>query len=250
MKAGSLSKEAKNLHRLFDGISDASLLMKDGVYVACNEAAVRLSGYPTKESILNSSPADHSPTLQPDGRKSSEKAEEMIALAFQNGSHRFKWDRQQFSRSIVNIDVTLTPIELGGENFLHVLWQDFSGQAAKHREESMGQFIENMGDAHFVLKNGLYTECNQAAVDLLGYPNKESLLNLDRNKFYPPLQPDGADSFVKGLEVIELARQNGTHSCDWTYLKFDGTPIHTALMMAMSVVRWQRDSTHCIARPD
>jgi len=46
----------------------------------------------------------YSPT-QPDGRDSFEKANEMIALAFERGSHRFEWNHQRSGGEVFPVEV-------------------------------------------------------------------------------------------------------------------------------------------------
>jgi PAS domain S-box-containing protein len=222
--------------QLFDRTAVASLLLKDGVFARCNDAAAKLLGYAGGVELVTMHPSNISPLTQPDGRSSAEKAEEMIALTFQKGKHNFEWIHLRKDGSTVLVEVLSMYLQIEGEDYLHVVWQDLTGRVTQSQSESMRQLIENMGDAHLVLKDGVYVECNQAAVDLLGYPDKESLLNVERDRFYPPFQPDGSDSFIKAKEGIQLAYQKGTHSVDWTYLKYDGTEINTALTMAVAVV--------------
>jgi len=236
MPTAKINESIHAFQQFFENVSDASLIIKDGVYIDCNPAALAITGFPDKSSILNAKPADIAPPLQPDGTPSSKKAEEMLRLALKKGKHNFEWDKLRFDGSSILLNVTLTPIELGGEQYVHALWCDRLEQSTKHQTESMNQFIEKMGDAHLVLKNGVYIECNQAAVDMLGYPNKQSLLQLKRPHFYPELQPDGRNSIEKAMEVIEKTRQKGSYAFEWTYKKRDGALLPTMLMMTFAIV--------------
>jgi len=236
MTAAKTNKSIQQFQQFFEGASDASLIIKDGVYIDCNLAALTITGFPDKSSILNATPEDIAPPLQPDGKPSSEKAAEMLDIALAQGAHHFKWDKLRFDGSSVVLDVTLTPIEFGGEQYIHVLWHDPSGQIARRETESMKQLVEKMGDAHLILKKGVYIECNQAAVDLLGYPDKNSLLKLGRENFYPEFQPDGKKSGEKAVEMISKTREEGSFSFEWMYKKYDGSPIPAMLMMTFAFV--------------
>ena len=64
---------------LFERSADAIVLFdpETGVFVDCNAAAVALMRACSKEQLLQVSPADLSPQLQPDGRPSAEVAAEI-----------------------------------------------------------------------------------------------------------------------------------------------------------------------------
>ena len=222
--------------QLFARASDASLIVKDGVFIDCNMAALVIFGYPNKSALLNHRPEDSSPEFQPDGQRSVEKVKKMISLAFQKGQHHFEWERVRYGGQSIILDVSLTSITLKGEKYLHVLWRDRLGQISKKQTDSMQQFIEKMGDAHLILKGGVYIECNQAAVDLLGYPDKKMLLKKGRRHFYPTLQANGHNSIMQALKNIEKTRQDGSYTFEWTYKKYDGSLMNVTVMMTFAIV--------------
>ena len=89
-------RESENRFRLmFESTADALLLCHD------------------KNQILPLHPAKLSPLHQPDGRPSTEKAEDMIATAMKNGSHRFEWVHCSAYRENFPVEVLLTPILMG-----------------------------------------------------------------------------------------------------------------------------------------
>gem|GEM_PF-3183662 len=222
--------------KLFAKAGDASLLVKEGVFIDCNMAALVIFGYPSKAELLNHRPEDSSPEFQPDGQRSAEKVKKMTTLAFQKGQHHFEWERLRYDGMSIVLDVSLTSIMLKGEKYLHVLWRDRLGQVSKKQSDSMQQFIEKMGDAHLILKGDIYIECNQAAVDLLGYPNKKMLLKKGRCHFYPTLQPNGSNSIMQALKNINTTRKDGSYTFDWTYKKYDSSLINVTVMMTFAIV--------------
>jgi len=220
----------------FERASDAFLIVKDGVFIDCNMAALVIFGYPSKSTLLNHRPEDSSPEFQPDGQRSAEKVKKMTSLAFQKGQHHFEWERIRYDGTNIILDVSLTSIMLEDEKCLLVLWRDRLGQVSKKQIDSMQQFIENMGDAHIALKEDVYIECNQAAVDLLGYPDKETLLKTNRRDLYPSLQSDGCNSVEKIFEYIHKVRVEGSCVFNWTYKKYDGSIFDVTAMMTFSIV--------------
>lgn len=229
-------KNIELFQQLFRRVDEASLLLKNGVFIDCNAAAIEMVGYPNKESLISHSPENLSPPLQPNGKLSVDEIKRHGSLARQKGTHNFDWVRLKYDGSSILLDVSLTVLLLSGEEYIHVLWRDHTERNKKRQIESVNQFIEKMGDAHLVLKNGVYIECNQAAVDMLGYPNKQSLLNLGRENFYPEFQPDGENTYEAVRKQIEKTRKEGTSSTHCTYKRQDGSLLHTIVATTMAIV--------------
>ena len=111
---------------LFEKTNDPILILNCGRFIDCNDATLRLLGYTVKSELLEQSPSDISPLLQPDGRSSQEKAAEMIDVALRVGYHQFEWLHTRADGSCVPVEVTLTPVTIGGELILHTLWRDIT----------------------------------------------------------------------------------------------------------------------------
>src|SRR5262245_36415581 len=100
------------LKLLFDRSADATLLMDGDVIVDCNQAAVQMLGFSSREELLLMNPSAISPPFQPDGRSSQEKAEEMRVKAFESGNHRFQWMLKCADGRVFPVEVLLTAIPL------------------------------------------------------------------------------------------------------------------------------------------
>src|ERR1041385_1604308 len=61
------------------------------VFVDCNQAAVLLLGAKNKEQLLQVTPSQLSPALQPDGISSDERTVQIIAQVQKHKSYRFEW---------------------------------------------------------------------------------------------------------------------------------------------------------------
>src|SRR4051812_7176506 len=70
-------------------------------------------------------------------------------------------------------------------------------------------FFERSVDAAWLLdpQAGVFVDCNQAAVELLGAENKAQLLRLRPEQLSPPNQPDGSPSAEKTVEMISIIQQ-------------------------------------------
>jgi PAS domain S-box-containing protein len=112
---------------LFNKSADASLIISNGLFVDCNQATVDMLGFNTKEEVLNTHPSVLSPEFQPDGQSSQTKADQMMALAHQHGSHRFEWDHLRANGEVFPVEVLLTAISQEADNeTLFVVWRDLT----------------------------------------------------------------------------------------------------------------------------
>ncbi|UCG71253.1 MAG: response regulator [Chromatiales bacterium] len=82
--------------------------------------------------------------------------------------------------------------------------------------------FEQSFDAHLIFDDNGIVDCNEAAVRLLRYDDKEDLLSHHPSEFSPEFQPDGRRSDEKSLEVDETARRLGHHLFEWMHRKKDG----------------------------
>jgi len=80
-------------------------------------------------------------------------------------------------------------------------------------------------DAHLLFDDSGIIDCNQAAVEMLGYDDKQEMLNTHPAELSPEYQPDGRRSMDKCVEMDRAARENGYHRFDWVHRRKDGSDI-------------------------
>src|SRR5450759_4905656 len=90
---------------LFERSADAILIIDGGAFVECNEATVKMLRARDREHILQTHPSELSPPFQPDGRDSFTKANEMMAIALEQGSNRFEWDHVRSDGEVFPVEV-------------------------------------------------------------------------------------------------------------------------------------------------
>ena len=115
---------------LFVRSADAILIIEGETFIDCNDAAVRMLRHANREAVLRTHPSQLSPPTQPDGRDSYEKANEMIALASERGSHRFEWDHLRADGEVFPVEVLLTSVQEPDRRVLHVVWRDITERKA------------------------------------------------------------------------------------------------------------------------
>ncbi|MBI4985246.1 MAG: diguanylate cyclase [Rhodocyclales bacterium] len=100
-----------------------------------------------------------------------------------------------------------------------------SHSAFKTDKSWFKQLFTSSPDPTWIIDGNRFVECNDAAVDALGYSSREELLNVHPSKLSPPQQPDGEDSFAKAERMMATARDQGLHRFEWVHTKSDGTDL-------------------------
>lgn len=161
---------------LFERSADAILIIVGNKFVDCNDATVKMLRYTNKNDLLNTHPSKLSPEYQPDGRLSHEKAEEMIAIAFENGSYRFEWDHMRADGEVFPVEVLLTVVSEDGQNTLHVVWREISGRKKVQNDLlRLTSIIESTSDiVATTTPEGKIEYINNAGLEILGWKIENS----------------------------------------------------------------------------
>ncbi|MEL4180306.1 PAS domain-containing sensor histidine kinase [Roseateles sp. PN1] len=89
-QARRAARRLNELAEMVESAHDAMLLIDDGLIVECNEASGRIFGR-SRANVLGRSPAELSPLLQDDGRRSDELARVFLSAVFEGHPQRFVW---------------------------------------------------------------------------------------------------------------------------------------------------------------
>jgi len=175
--------------------SDDAILLIDGeTFVDCNDATVRMLGYGSRDEFLMKHPSELSPPTQPDGRDSFEKAQEMMQIAVEKGSHRFEWIHRRADGQDFPVEVTLTAITYHGKGILHCHWRDVTEQkrAEQEREQSrktMQQILESMPVGVVIIgRDKIVRQVNSAAIAMMGYDNADEIVGHECHRMLCPAQ--------------------------------------------------------------
>ncbi len=221
----AVRESEKKYRDLFEKSKDPVLIIHNEKFVDCNQATINMLRYKNKNEFLNTHPSELSPKLQPDGRLSSDKAEEMMKTALINGSHRFEWDHKRSDGEVFPVEVLLTAISTDEKNrIIHTVWRDITERkqaekALKENEEKYHSLTENLPLG--IYRNtpgskGKFLEVNKALIDMFGYKDRETMMAAPVSSLYasPQTRKKFSDKFAKqGFvknEELRLRRKNGS----------------------------------------
>ena len=185
---------------------DAILIIDNETFVDCNYSTVKMLKYKNKNELLMTHPSILSPPIQPDGRESFEKAEEMMKTALTKGYHRFEWIHRKADGLDFPVEVSLTPMTLKGRTVIHCLWRDLT----KHKEMEQ-MFIQSQKlQATGTLAGGMAHEFNNILGIIMGYAQilKESKgLTEEQNDEITEIYRQGEKAAEIIDNVLKFSRQ-------------------------------------------
>ena len=141
-KAESLLMRSEARFRtLFDGTSEAVMLLGQEGFFDCNDATLVLFGCVSKNDFCSKQPSDFSPPIQTDGRDSMICANEMITRAMENGCNRFEWiHRRADNGKDFPAEVSLSKMFLEGQSVILATVHDITHR--KRYETKLLQLAE------------------------------------------------------------------------------------------------------------
>ena len=218
-----LTESETRFRRLFEDSGDASLIIDGNHFVECNRATLDMLGLKSKEQVLHTHPSRLSPPTQPDGRPSDEKAEEMMAVAYENGSNRFEWVHRKADGTDFPVEVLLTPITQDERKLLHVVWRDITER--KEAETRIDEVVAALRQSNADLEKFAYVSSHDLREPLrmvtsyLQLLDKKFASNIDDEaREYIDFAVNGAkrmDALIKDL--LRYSRVE-SHGEDFRYL--------------------------------
>ena len=124
---------------------------------------------------------------------------------------------------------------------------DRSAQADLAASDRYRSLFDNSADAILIIENDRFIDCNKAAVDMLGYTDKKSLLRCHPSELSPEYQPDGQRSFDKANAILDNIHHCRSQRFEWDHVRADGSLLPVEVSMT-AIPTGQGHTLHIVWR--
>jgi PAS domain S-box-containing protein len=100
----------------------------------------------------------------------------------------------------------------------------------------MMSLFEASPEPMWIIAQGRFIDCNDAAAKALGHPDKFSVIGSSPAEISPEHQPDGELSEAKAALLLKEAEEGTSQRFEWTHLRADGAPFIAEVALAASVL--------------
>ena len=208
-----LSDGEEKFKTLFQSSRDALMLLTTKGFFDCNQAALDIFGYNTKDEFIKQHPGTISPEYQPNGEKSFDLANSNIMQAMNTKIPTFEWEHLRKNGEVFIAEVLLSPITIGGQKAVHAVVRDISErkkteEALKKSEEKYRSLIENLKQEYFFYKhniNGIFEYISPSIKNVLGYSQEEFMTHFSKYLTDNPINKEvikKTELSIKGIQQL------------------------------------------------
>jgi PAS domain S-box-containing protein len=241
-------------HSLFDGASDAILILQGERIVTCNRKAIVMFGYGRREEMIYLTPWDFSPLIQPNGLESRESGRSYLEAAVDGEPQSFDWMYYRKNGSEFDAEVSMTAVDVGDDKLVQTLIRDVTerkqmGQRLADSEAYYRTLVNTSPDAILIAdRDGRLAFASDKAYSLFGVPATENVLGRPVTNWVAPEERLDVIHRMKDL----MAGKSTSAAREYRFLKHDGTPfwcdVNASLLLdgnneSMGVLLISRDVT-------
>ena len=207
------------------GSMEPAMLVENGCYTECNDAALTLLGIMSKEELVNCQPYEFAPTSQVGSQSKG-----TIEPRHESGSRQCEWQFFLRHGGVISVDVRLSHHQFANKKItLGLLKKTNENQRAlkgiEQSDKQLRAFHEASLDGWMILGQSGFIDCNPAAVTMCGVSSREELLKLSPVDISTSKQPCGQSSKELAKAHVQQAMEDGNHRVDWVFERGDS---HTA----------------------
>ena len=207
---------AGSLRIVFNNYPDAIFLIDGGRIVDCNQSAVEMFRA-SRTEVLSWSVLDLSSSSHINGRPFIAKMNEMIAIAFERGSHRFEWLAKRSDNSEFPAEVLLTALPFKDGQVLHAVWRDITRRKDAERQ-IMNEDAFRAGQGRvleMIARGGNLTEVLASLVTLIEQQSEDMLcsvlqLSEDGQHIRHGAAPSLPEIYVQAVNGAPIGPKNGS----------------------------------------
>ena len=178
-----IKEQEYKYRQLFNKSGDAILIIKNGIFVDCNLAALKLFRANKKSYFIGASPLKIAPDVQPNGMPSKHKIKQMLDVVIQKGVNKFECNYIRKNGEIFPVAVFLTVINnnKNEEAVIHCILRDLTKEkenslALKEQLRRNKRLISTTLDGYILTtESGEIVEVNKSYAKMIGYSEKEIL---------------------------------------------------------------------------
>lgn len=206
-----IKRSETKFRTLFEGASDAIMMLREGKFVQCNKRALELYGA-DQSDLIGSNPSDFSPKYQPGGELSTNFIKSKLESVLQGNHEIFEWQHTKMNGEIFDAEISLSLLELDDENYIQAIIRDITKRLQTQRalEESEAKnsaILQAIPDIMFVFDSkGEYKEIHAAQEDDL-FMSAQKLLGNTIRDMIPKKEADIFYYYIdKAFETGEIQR--------------------------------------------
>ena len=174
----ALRNSEERYRTLFETANDAILLLdQDLNYVDCNSKALEMTQR-SRDELLGHRPLEFCPVLQANGRESRATLFEHFNTAAAGESLKFYWQTMRKDGTVLDLEVSLNTVTLGGRKYTQVIARDITEQRKNEEilKESEGKFrdlVEEAVAGVYLIQNDHIEYANAKLAEIFGYEMDE-----------------------------------------------------------------------------
>ncbi len=206
---------------------NALLVLSEDKIIELNEKAEILLGY-KRNQLIHKSFVSLFPKTQKDGVDSEEKIQKFIKKTQKDDFQFLEIEISRNNGTTFLSEISIYLFKEKNKNIFGVSINEKSQQQLlkdklKSEEELFKLLFEQSDDAHLLIKDYKFIDCNNAAIKMIKAKSKEDIIGKHPADLSPEYQPDGKNSKIKSEELINSLFENTAERFVWIHNKFDGT---------------------------